>query len=98
MPAAARRTWVWAANCSHSDNWQYCRSLDKAIAPVCSFYGPAGLVLSLLQNQNAVYAVIASTVAALQGVCLTPLVVVLDGVSFLFAAGPPTRGTPTRKA
>ena len=34
----------------------------------------------------------------LQGVRLTPLGVVLDGVSFLFAAGLPIRGRPTRKA
>ena len=33
-----------------------------------------------------------------QGDRLTPLLVVPDGVSFLFAAGPPIRGTPTRKA
>ena len=33
-----------------------------------------------------------------QGVRLTPLVVVLDGVSFLFGADLPKRGRPTRKA
>ena len=33
-----------------------------------------------------------------QGVRLTPLGVVLDGVSFLFAADLPKRGRPTRKA
>ena len=36
------------------DNWQNCRSLDESSAPVCSFYGPSGLVLSLLQSKCGV--------------------------------------------
>jgi hypothetical protein len=43
-PAAPRRAWVEARTASRSDNWQNCRSLDKAIIPVCSVYGPSGLV------------------------------------------------------
>lgn len=38
-----------AGNCCPGDNWQHCRSLDESIAPVRSFYGPYGLVFSLLQ-------------------------------------------------
>ena len=71
------------------DNWQYCRSLDESIIPVRSFIGSGWSWFIAACDPDAVCVVIADTVAASQGVRLTPLGVVLDGVSSLFAAGPP---------
>jgi len=67
-PAAARRG--QAGTAFLSDNWQHCRSLDDARSPVRSFYGPAGLVLSRLQTNETVCAVIANTVTASREIVL----------------------------
>lgn len=86
-----------AGNCCPGDNWQYCRSLDDAMAPVRSVYGPSGLVLSRLRFKCGVRRYPQRS-GRLQGVGLTLLGVVLDGVSFLFVAALPIRGRLTRKA
>jgi hypothetical protein len=80
------------------DNWQNCRSLDESIAPVRSLIGsgwswfmPPAIRMRCVPLSPAQW-------PPPQRVRLTPLGVVLDGVSFLFVAGPPIRGRPTRKA
>lgn len=60
-PTPATRAWV--GNCFPGDNWQHCRSLDDAISPVRSVYGPYGLASAGCES-NAVCAVIPDTVAA----------------------------------
>ena len=96
-PAAARRVGQ-GRNYLAGDNWQNCRSLDESIAPVrrligsvWSWFMPPAIRMRCVPLSPAQW-------PPPQGVRLTPLRVVLDGVSSLFAAGPPIRGTPTRKA
>jgi len=87
-----------AGNCLAGDNWQNCRSLDEAMIPVRRLFGSGWSWFKPSAIQMRCVSLSPTQWPPPPGVRLTPLGVVLDGVSSLFAAGLPKRGRPTRKA